>query len=306
MSILQIVLPIFIIIGIGYTMRKVDLVKDEWVHVLNKFVYYVSLPALIVISFWEVNWLDKHLVYLVFMNLVFLLLFSALLLFALSSFKISNKLKASIFLSAIVGNTVYMGFPLIGAALGKESFSDMIAVATSHLVMAMVFSVLAVEFLVVKSRQAKTYLADFIKNPLVISLLVGIIFSLVKLPSAPAYFIQKPLAMLGTTASPVALFALGGFLHGKFYKSHFKAAFAASFLKLLVLPVFVLIASAVLKMNYASSRVSFLVAAMPTAVTAFVISEKYKLDESFVANVILLSAMLSVICLSGFLAFFVL
>lgn len=301
MTIFYIVLPIFLIIGAGFLFRKNSIANNSWVHILNQFVYYVSLPAIILVSFWEIDWANKDLWQMVGFNSLAIFLFSVILLFVLSLFKISNKAKASIYLVSIVGNTVYMGFPIVGGVVAKENFGTAIGVAATHLVLGLLFGILVSEFLVVKSKKIKVYILDFIKNPLIISLVLGIILSFLKLEGGLADIAEKTMAMLGATASPVALFALGGFLHGKFKKQDIGCAVSATIIKLAIFPLMVLLFAKGLNLSLSGQSVSVLVSTMPAAVTGFVIAEKYNLDKQIVANAIVLSTAVSVVTISLFL-----
>ncbi len=195
-----------------------------------------------------------------------------------------------------------MGFPLIGKTVASEHYKLVVAAATAHLVLGMAFSILAVEFLVVKSKNWKKYASEFFINPLILALLGGILLSLSKIHGAAIDFIKIPLSALSVTASPVALFALGGFLHGRFMASHFKTAGVAAFFKLLILPLLIGLGGAFFQVGRPALNISVLVAAMPAAVTCFVISERYKLDEQLVANAILLSTAASIFTISMLLA----
>lgn len=53
MSILNVILPIFLVIFIGYLLKKTQFVTDSLVQSLNQLVYHILLPVLI---FWEISW----------------------------------------------------------------------------------------------------------------------------------------------------------------------------------------------------------------------------------------------------------
>ncbi len=301
MNIFVIVLPIFLIILLGYALKARGLVEESWVHVLNSFVYYVSLPAIILVSFWEINWSEKSILPAVGFNVLAVLAFAILLALVLSRFKLDGKIKAAIFMAAVVGNTVYMGFPIMQEAFGAENFAHVTAIATPHLILNLILAIVMIEFWVVKSRKLKTYFYDFIKNPLVLGLLFGVLLSLLQLEGYHVQILKKPLSMLGATASPVALFALGAFIHGKFIQKHFGLTVLVSALKLIVFPLFVLLLTNWFSLSSIGISVSALVAAMPVAVTTFVIAEQYKLDKAFVANAILISTAVSIVTISMFL-----
>ena len=50
-EVLLITLPVFLIVAAGWLAARIKLAKPEWVHVLNIFVYYIGLPALILHGF---------------------------------------------------------------------------------------------------------------------------------------------------------------------------------------------------------------------------------------------------------------
>lgn len=98
--------------------------------------------------------------------------------------------------------------------------------------------------------------------------------------------------MLGATASPIALFALGGFLHGKLVKDKMGFVMLSSILKVIIFPLFVA-AISLLVFKSGDPKTAILLSSMPVAVTAFVISEKFRLDGALVGNAILVSTILS-------------
>ena len=305
-EVLTIVLPIFGLIYIGYIFRRFKFCTDQWVHVLNQFVYYVSLPAVITASFWQINIRDPKILSIVADNTIAVVIYAILLFVIIDVFAFKRgALKAAAFMVGIVGNTVYIGFPLLGMAFAKEYLPYGIAAATVHLVLGLIFSIMAVEYWVIKSKRPLSYFQDFVKNPFFISLGLGILLSYFNFSGSVAEVIRKPMTMLGSTASPLALFALGGFLHGKFIKHHLNRSIILTVVKIIVFPAFLWLVLWLIGCSPCFGAMSVIVASMPSAVTAFVIAEKYHLDHELVANTILLSTAVSVVTISIFLALFI-
>jgi predicted permease len=303
-QILVIVLPVFLIIAAGYWLKKNKLVEDSWVHVLNAFVYYVSLPAIILISFWQIDWSEQGMFLLFVANLGILIAFTFFLLFIFSFLRMPAKAKVALLMVALVGNTIYMGFPILGPALSGEYFSSIIGTATIHLVIGIIISILAAEYLVNRSGRIDKYLLDFIKNPLMIALGLGIVLSFITINSQVLEVIKKPVSMLAATASPLALFALGSFMHGRLSRTHLKLSIFGSFLKLLIFPLFAWFFIKILGLSNSGAEISALVSAMPVAATTFVIAEKHKLDQAFVGTAILVSTAASLVTIVVLLAWF--
>jgi predicted permease len=98
--------------------------------------------------------------------------------------------------------------------------------------------------------------------------------------------------MLGLTASPVALFALGGFIYGRFLKKDLELVFLISLLKTAILPLFIVAGSLIL-FKADSLKIIVLLSSMPVAATTFVIAEKFNLNKELVGNSILISTIVS-------------
>lgn len=287
-----ITLPIFLIVAAGWLMRKLNIVKESWISVLNSFTYYVSLPALIVVSFWDINFLDKKSLEIILWSLLAVLVFSLIVFLLLSIFKINKNLKAAVFLSATVGNTVYMGFPLVNMAFGENYLSKGVLIGVIYLVVPLLISIFAIRYWHSNEHSLSRQLKDFFKNPLMISVCAGIILSFINFDIAAVNSVKKSFTMLGATASPVALFTLGEFLYGKFLKKDLGLVFFVSFLKIICFPFAVFLVFSYFSKTE-SFQISTLLSSMPVAVTTFVIAEKFYLNKDLVGNSIFISTVLS-------------
>ena len=56
-----------------------NLIDKNWVHTLNGFAYYVALPALIISSFWKVDFTNPSTWFLIFESIAIIVLFSILI-----------------------------------------------------------------------------------------------------------------------------------------------------------------------------------------------------------------------------------
>ncbi len=70
MSLLFITAPIFLLIALGYVLRSFRGITRRGIHTLNNFVYFISLPAVILISFWGIDWFDGDTRTVLLMNTV--------------------------------------------------------------------------------------------------------------------------------------------------------------------------------------------------------------------------------------------
>ena len=294
MSVFLISLPIFLIIFSGWLLKKYKIVTDEWVHILNQFAYYVSLPALIINSFWEINFLSRESLNLIFLSLSIIILLSMAIFIFLSFLKIDRNLKTAIFLSATVGNTIYMGFPLVEMGFGKEYLPAAALVGTIYLIVPLLITIFLIKYWHCRENCLSEELGGFFKNPLIIAVFIGIILSFFDFNYPLIFGVKKAITMLGLTASPVALFALGGFIYGRFLKKDLGLVFLVSLLKIAILPLFIIAGSLIL-FRTDSLKIIVLLSSMPVAATTFVIAEKFDLNKELVGNSILISTIVSLI-----------
>lgn len=294
MEIFFVSLPIFFIVFAGWILRRLQVVKDEWLHALNQFAYYVSLPALIISSFWSIDFSKKETIETLGASLFTVLAFCAVVFFILSAIKIETQKKAAIFIAATVGNTVYMGFPLVELGCGKAFLTQGALIAVIYLVVPLLVSIFVIRYWHDKRHQVLKHVVELAKNPLTISMLVGVIMSFMSLKGQWWSSLTRAIQMLGSTASPVALFALGAFLYGRFLKKDIFSVALASGIKMILFPLIVF-GGMFYAFKTSDIRVFALLASTPVAVTTFVIAERYKLDESLIANAIIFSTLLSFI-----------
>lgn len=298
MSVFLISLPIFLIVLSGWFCKKIKLADDRWVYVLNVFAYYISLPALIIVSFWDVNFFSEESWKIIFLSFLTLGLFSLAIFILLSFIKISKNLKATIFLTATVGNTIYMGFPLIELGFGKENISVGSLVGVIYLIMPILVSIFIIRYWHNNEKyNMKKEILAFMQNPLIISVFVGVILSFFKIYFADNFFIiavKKSVSMLGATASPIALFTLGAFLYGRFLRKDLGLVFFVSLLKTICFPAFIF-AIFYYFFRFDNFHILALLAAMPVAVTTFVIAEKFQLNKELVGNSLFVSTIFSFI-----------
>ena len=138
------------------------------------------------------------------------------------------------------------------------------------------------------------------RNPLPVSIALGIVVSAVGLPMPTP--VEKWLDLLGAAAAPCALFAIGLFLSDKSIRSGLAEAACATVIKLLlqplaawlVLPLFVDLASV-------PGKVALLMAALPTAANAFVLAKQFDIAVEQNSASVLLSTAFSVITVSALL-----
>lgn len=293
MNLLLITAPIFLLIAFGYALRVFGVMNQSGIHALNNFVYWVALPAIILVSFWGINLFDEETRAVFLVNTAGLLAFALVLFIALRFLPLNKKTKAGIFVSALVGSTVFMGFPIAERVFEGGAYDLFLAAATPHLVIGIAISIAAIEWYMLGSKSPLRYVKNFVLNPLILALAGGIALGAFNISGGLIDPLKQSITMLAATASPIALVALGAFLRGAFKFRLAVPSFLSASIKLLALPLFIYGAGLVFTLDAEAVTASVLAAAMPTAVTSFVIAEKYHAASELVATTLFMSTVLS-------------
>jgi predicted permease len=305
-AVLDVVLPVFGIILAGFLCGRFGILGQASSEALNRFVYFVALPALFFVSMARVPVGDV-------LNLPFLAAFGggvltvALLSLPVSRAVFKNGLGASGLhaLSATFANTGYMGIPLLLTAFGPEAALPAIIATVLNGAVVMAVGIAVIEADLARGRGGLRIVADVAagvaKSPLVLSALAGI------LASAAGLGLPKPIVtfcdILGAAAPPCALFAIGLFMVGRAITTGLAELSWLTALKLLVQPAVTwVIAVPLLHLDplWAASAVTL--AALPTGSLVFVLASQYGVYVQRATAAILISTVFSVVTLSVLLA----
>lgn len=289
------VLPIFLLILLGMFLRKIRLIKDDFVAAGTALVYYCALPVNI---FQNVAGSDFQ----TMTNVKFIgFIVGATLIGFLGIWLLSVKLcpekeKRGAFIhSAFRGNYVYVGLPI------TQSILSMDVVPCTALVIAFViplYNILGVLVLTAynqtqKKINGKKLLLDIIKNPLIIAVLVALPFSFfrIQLPGA----VEEALDSLGSIASPLALLFIGASIRYETFLRNLWLSIKAAVLKVVIQPLIFVPLAIYLGFGAEEVVTCYVMLAVPTAMNAYIVARKMGADEELSSGIIVATIFMSVI-----------
>jgi len=296
------VVPVFIIVGLGYLARKIHIFKAQWINALIGYVYYIALPALIVTSIINLDFTANNVGKVFFWNILFLLVNAVLCLLFMKIVRIKQKDRAVFFLAATVSNTIYLGIPLttnvLDTEFGASNYALLVLIGVIQLVGSIFIALLTNEFMFVGNKNIKSIGVRLAKNPLVIAIAVGITLYVLQPPDNILDVVVSPLAMLAASASPVALFVLGTYLYGHVFKASIYEISMVTIWKLAVVPFVAFNLVIFFNATDFVANAMVLFASMPTAVTALIIAKSYGFNTNFIAAAILVGTATSMASIS--------
>lgn len=296
-------LPFFALIGVGYGAGRTGFFTPEATAYLTKFVFYFALSAMLFrfsanLSLFEI--LDWSFVgaYLSGTLLIYLLATLVAIMRRLPVAEAAVEAQC-----AVIGNVGFLGIPMLVLLLGEGAIGPVMLVLAVDLI---VFGSLIV-ILITGSRDGRVSPAvlrtvglGLLKNPMIVSIVLGLVVSLLALPiPAP---VNKFLTVLGDAATPGALFAIGASLAGK-SAERVSVALWLSLCKLGLHPAAVAIfALLVFDVEPYAAGIMIAAAALPVAGNVYIIAQHYGVAPARVSASILFSTVLSVLTVSGVIA----
>lgn len=300
--ILDIVAPVFIIVGLGYLAAIRRLVDDAGFRGLNAFTFNLAAPALLFAggTSGQVGGGPAALAFFA----------AAVPLYGFALWLGARRLgmplaEAGLFaLNCSFGNTVMMGVPLITASFGQAGLPILVAIIALHSMVLLTLATIVAEFGLHRHAPWRRILLATVtgvaRNPIVATVFVALAWSTLGLP-VPAVA-RRTLELLGAATPPVSLFCLGGSLAAFSAGQAWRDVAWASALKLVALPAMVWGVCALVRLSPLETAVCVMTAALPTGANAFLLARRYATGAERSGATVLVSTTISVATLAVVLA----
>ena len=289
MPIFQSLFTLGLISGVGIISRKTNIFKADDAKVLSGFVYHFGLPALFLVKIarFDATALEASLVWGSLLPPLIVLL-SLILLRLLRV--ISKDLLAILGITVVFGSNAFFGVPFFESLYGSWGLEN--AVVTAAILGT--FGIVVSQFLFSYATHKGNFLSlllNVARSPLIISVLLGVVFSVLKL-EVPVLF--DALELIGKTTSGTAIFVLGMFICDNFSFAVIKKAFAFTLARVLLLPVVTYLVILLLRSPHSQLN-SFLLmqSGIPAAVSTGIMAERFNYKPRELTGVVILSSLFS-------------
>lgn len=291
--VLRTAVPIFLLIGLGYLSKKIKILRAGDERILSAYVYYFALPALLFVDLSNIRIGESDIQFVIAgIAPIFVIVSAYLVLHRVLHF--SKETLYILIISTVFGSLAFFGLPFVMFAFPGEGEYLATLSISSISVVSVSLSIIVLEFYKLEGcslRQTlKTVSKKLSKNPLILSIVIGLLFSLsgFKLPEV----IVIPLHMLGSTTATVAIFMLGAFFYGRKF-SNIPHAFKLSLLRMIVLPLIALFIALQFDLSGIPLAILIIMHGVPVAVSMIVLSERYNFYKETIASLILISSLLA-------------
>jgi len=289
--VIRTIVPIFLLIGMGFLSRKIGILKSGDERVLNAYVYYFALPALFIVDLAETDFTHENLRFIL-AGIIPILVILAVYVFLYLTLRFSRNTLYLLILSTVFGSLTFFGIPFIMFAFPVTEAQHLATLSAATIsVVGVAISITVLELYKLEKSTIwngiKRVAKRLSKNPLIISIISGVLLSLIRV-EIPAP-ISTSLHMLGSTTAAVAIFLLGVFLYGRKYTNIAKA-FELSLMRIAFLPIIAFLITVLFNLQELERTILVLMHGMPTAISMIVLSERYDFYKETIASLILISS----------------
>ena len=296
LDILLIVLPVFLVIGLGFVLNWIRFVDGSFIVQLNRLIYYIALPALL---FYNIAVADFSASFnsLLLIGLLATVFLTFLLSYGYAVLRgYSAEVRGSFCQGAFRGNLAYIGLALVFNAFGEDGL------ATAGILLGFIvpfFNFLAIIALLLPHRQhdermgVAFWLRQLSYNPLIIASFAGILWSFSGVPMPKV--LDKSLDIVAGMALPLALLAIGASFSLEKLRGDLSKALIATSIKIVWLPLCTAILLLLLGIRGRDLAIGVIFAGTPTATAAYIMAQQMKGDAELSGSIIMLSTLLSII-----------
>lgn len=298
MHILTTIIPIFIVVLVGWLVQRRGFLPEAFVAPANRLVFYVAIPAMMFQAI-----VKSDLTALLRPGLILLTLAVAALTYAVawlicSVSRIPRSSAGTFIQVSGHGNLGYIGLAVAFYYLGSEGLAHASVIAGFLMILQNTLSIVALQaHAPARSTPRKgkhlLLLRQLLTNPVIVSVLAGMLFSLLALPLP--LVVARTLAILSGMALPLALLVIGASLSFDHMRAHLPQAIGATAVKVLLMPASGWLLFQIFGLPPTQTLPALILLASPTATITYIMAKEMQGNSNLASAAISISTLASVL-----------
>lgn len=294
-------IPIFLMMLLGMLFRKLGWMDEVFAAKMNKFVFLVPLPVLLfeqlaTVDFSEV-WDIKFILFCFVVTAI-----SITISTLISLLWKDRSIKGEFIQATYRSSAALLGIAFIQNIYGTAGMAPLMIIGSVPL-----YNVMAVVVLSFfkpgnnsfDKELVKKTLKGIVTNPIIIGIVVGFVWSALKLPMP--LILHKTVSSIGATATPMGLMSMGATFEMKKATSKMKPTLVAVFMKLVGFCAIFLPMAAFLGFRNEELIAILVMLGSATTVSCFVMARNMGHEGTLSSGVIMLTTLLSAFTLTMWL-----
>ena len=294
MNIVSTIVPIFIVIFLGLVAKQRGFFTSDFLDQANRLVYYFAIPAMIFHSISKATLRTEFNLSVIMISLFAILLITTVAWTMSRFLNIAQSSQGTFIQSSFHGNLGYIGLAVAFYYLGDSGLVKAAIIAGFVMILQNILAVIALQYHGQASRGRTgitTTLKTTMANPVIMSALAGILFSLsgLQIPM----IVGRALTIIKGMALPMALLIIGASLSFKKFKPRFWPVMVSCFLKVIMTPAIGLILFKLFSIDSLDYLPGLIILASPTATLTYIMAREIGGDSDFAVAAISISTIIS-------------
>ena len=293
-------LPVVFLIAIGFIAGRAGFIRPTSVKDLSNLVFNVFLPPLLFRTMALMHTDSLQIKPLLAYMGAMVVLYCVVLAVAGV-----NRRGAVLGLAATYGNTVMIGIALVGFAYGDQGLAILLSLISVHALIMLTAASVVLELVVARENRlllptsaqqhvlqtALQAVRNALLQPVTIPIIAGLLYAQTGwgIPDV----IDKPLQMLGTAFSPMAVVLVGITLASTPVGTHLRTALGLSLLKNFGHPILVLLLGTLLGLQGLPLTVMAVTAALPMGANVFLFAQRYDTAQELITASVAVSSLMA-------------
>jgi len=306
---LEAVLPIIIVVAIGYLIKRIGLLTTDMAKVTNRLVFHVFLPAMLFLNVYKIQSLsDIQFDYIIYASVAIVAVFGLSVPAVMAVTKKGDR-RGALLQACFRSNYALIGIPLAESLFGQAGVSVATLLSAVSIPLFNVFAVISLSLFGEGEQKpsVKKILLGIIKNPLIQSILIGLaalgirallVHNSVSFRLTDIKPVYTVLGYLSNLATPMALLMLGVQFEFAAVKELKKEILFGTLIRTLIVPALGLgIAYLFFRSSFDGAKFAALVAlfATPVAVSSVPMAQEMGADHTLAGQLVVWTTLISAV-----------
>lgn len=289
--------PVFLIILLGYILKRLGLINENFIKTANKINFTITLPVLLFRDLINNDVTSNFdIIYLFYCMIVTTVMFWGI--WGLTKLFMKDKSMIGAFVQASFrGSVAVLGIALVQNIYGNSGAMPLVIIGAVPLFNIYSVIVLTFESSGPRAKTIKNAIIDICRNPIIIAILLGMIVSWVKI-DFPG-IVDTSIDLVARMATPFALLCVGGGFEVTKAISKIKPTIVASLIKLFLLPVLFVPVAIILGFREGELAAAILMLGAPSTPTCYIMAKQMHNDGTLSSSIIVMTTLLSAFSLTA-------
>jgi predicted permease len=289
---INVVLPLFLNIALGYFLRSVKLFDGHTLKVMNNMTFKSFLPILLFYNIYNTDLnvgIDFKLIIFAVLSIISIFLVMTLIV---SKIEKNDKRKGVLIQAVFRSNFILFGLPIAVSLFGEEK-AGMASILIACVVPTFNFlAVISLEMYRGSRIDVKKILKGIVTNPLIIGSAFGLLIlgTGIKLP----HVFEKTLGDLAKVATPLALVILGGSFNFKSVEKRMKQLIIGVVGRLIIVPAIFIPISILIGFRGLELTILLVMFSAPAAVSSFTMAQQMDADGELAGEIVVFGSAFAV------------